>query len=81
MILDCRTKGGNVSNMRCVFPFIYHGIEFLTCTGTNNDGVQWCATKTDDEGNYIGGQWGNCGEGCPGSRRINYRHILKWLIF
>ena len=50
--LECRTKGGKVSNELCVFPFIYKDVKFSTCTDTNHD-AQWCATKTDEEGKFI----------------------------
>ena len=75
--LECRTKGGKVSNELCVFPFIYKDVEFSTCTDTNHD-AQWCATKTDEEGKFINDEWGNCDVGCPGFRGIKTYFMSKY---
>ena len=29
------------------------------------DGKSWCSTKTDNNGNYIEGEWGYCSDNCP----------------
>ena len=32
-----------------------------------DDGIPWCSTKTDPNGQHIGGQgqWGHCPDSCP----------------
>merc|ERR550519_2202646 len=48
----------------CVFPFIYGGKTFNGCTKDGHDDW-WCSVKTDGNGNYQSGQWGNCNSACP----------------
>ena len=43
----------------CVFPFNYNGTTFFDCTSVDHDQA-WCSTEVDEEGNLVGGQWGNC---------------------
>ena len=65
LFLECNTTGGPVPNQPCVFPFIYNGEEFSSCTKVDYR-VSWCATKKDEEGKLVGTNWGNCGKRCPG---------------
>ena len=59
--------------MKCIFPFKMKlrstssaAKTFNTCTHEKSPtGAPWCATKVDDNGVYIRGNWGNCGEMCP----------------
>ena len=43
----------------CVFPFIYKGVTYNSCTSVDNDDYLWCATETLD-GNYVDGMWKDC---------------------
>ena len=66
----CITTGGNAPYKPCVFPFIYNGVKYNTCTyagSQHTEGVAWCSTSTDNYDNHIQGSWGNCEEGsnCP----------------
>ena len=54
-----------MKNTLCKFPFIYEGREHTLCTKQEWDEF-WCATHTDTEGNFVDGEWGECGENCIG---------------
>jgi hypothetical protein len=41
----------------CVFPFVYQGIEYHSCTAVDHD-RPWCATTEGFRANE--GNWGNC---------------------
>jgi len=68
---DCKVKAGCATtgtsgagaDKPCIFPFNYEGIIYRECT-TVKASAKWCATKTDDDGHYISGEWGYCGEAC-----------------
>eukprot|EP00808_Paulinella_micropora_P004716 g54952.t1 len=45
---ECKTTAGR----RCLFPLVYYGVTYHTCTAADNDGVEWC----NDEA----GTWGDC---------------------
>ena len=64
-IVACKTAGGNKKNHPCVFPFIYKGERYQTCTRKDNN-VHWCYTEVDSHGVGVKGKWGNCGPGCLG---------------
>ncbi|XP_040577589.1 epididymal sperm-binding protein 1 [Lepeophtheirus salmonis] len=54
----CQTTQG----VDCVFPFIYLGISYFSCTNVENNGVEWCATSlyiTKEVNDY-----GNCKVDC-----------------
>ena len=52
------------ANKSCVFPFTYLGSSYATCTEQESpSGEAWCATKVDDNGDYIG-KWGYCSVAC-----------------
>ena len=59
-------RTGLLDGIVCIFPFIYDGVTYNTCTWAGNTKA-WCATSVDDEGNYHG--WGNCRPNCPGSNQ------------
>ena len=73
----CLTKDGPVKNTPCKFPFIYEGREHMLCTKQEWDEF-WCATDTDTEGNFVDGEWGECGESCIG-RQGREHYCLLWL--
>jgi len=65
--LPCKTVGD--AGRPCVFPFKYREVTYDKCTSRDSDnGQPWCATEVDDEGYVVDNAWGDCLEGCPGSR-------------
>ncbi|XP_068700145.1 uncharacterized protein [Montipora foliosa] len=50
------TEGGTSKGACCVFPFIYHGIQYFECTEDENS-KPWCATTSNYD---IDGMWGHC---------------------
>ena len=57
---DCLTISGAVTGKKCIFPFRYNGILHHLCTKDDHDKL-WCSTLTDENGDHVDGQWGNCG--------------------
>ena len=51
-----RVKGRRA---KCVFPFIYKGHRYHTCT-TVHANRAWCATRVDRGGQVVAGHWGDC---------------------
>ena len=46
---------------RCVFPFNYKGKAYFKCTKDHStNGVEWCATQVNKDGEVVTGQWGDC---------------------
>ena len=43
----------------CDFPFRYEDVLYDQCTQANYE-KPWCATLTDEDDNYVEGQWKNC---------------------
>jgi len=65
--LPCKTVGD--SGKPCIFPFKYAGETYHKCTTKDSEnGQPWCATKVDSEGYVVDHQWGDCLDGCPGTR-------------
>jgi len=65
--LPCRTVGD--AGLPCIFPFIYQNTTYNKCTARDSDtGQPWCATSVDNTGHVIDYAWGDCAEGCPGTR-------------
>lgn len=65
--LSCQTVGS--SGTPCVFPFNYRDNTYNKCTSKDSDnGQPWCATATAEDGFVVDGAWGDCDEGCPGTR-------------
>ena len=64
----CTTVAGPDVNVQCIFPFVYRGILYKTCSAIDaNPDAPWCPTKVDDEGHAIvgKGKWGICEPKCP----------------
>jgi len=65
--LPCKTVGDK--GKPCIFPFEYSGRTYDRCTTRDSDnGQPWCATEVDDTGYVVDNAWGDCLEGCPGTR-------------
>ena len=62
--------------MPCVFPFTYLGSMYTTCTEQESpSGEAWCATRVDDNGDYIG-KWGYCSRACGVQECPNNKRCL-----
>merc|ERR1712227_276097 len=64
---SCTTTGGGRKGVNCVFPFTYRDVKYTGCTLEDaDDGKPWCSTKTDANGQHVGGQgqWGHCASNC-----------------
>merc|ERR1711892_483543 len=57
---ECITTGGNVVGASCVFPFIYGGVTFDSCT-TAGGFAPWCYTEVNSQGVGVTGKFGDCG--------------------
>jgi len=65
--LPCKTVGSR--GKPCIFPFKYAGTTYDKCTARDSDnGQPWCATEIDEDGWVVDNAWGDCLEGCPGTR-------------
>jgi len=69
--LPCKTVGDR--GLPCIFPFKYEDAygnwTYNTCTTKDSDdGQPWCATKVDAQGYVVDNAWGDCLDGCPGTR-------------
>ena len=52
-----------VKNAPCLFPWNLNGETYDSCTTVDDpEGRFWCATKLDESGSYVDGQWGYCPE-------------------
>jgi len=58
---NCYTvgNGGVGSGQRCVFPFLYKGVEHSTCA-TDGNGTLWCPTQVNDAKVPVRGHSANC---------------------
>ena len=64
----CRTVSGPSSDMPCIFPFEFKGIDHNQCIWDgNSENGAWCSTKVDINGKHLSGygNWGNCASNCP----------------
>ena len=53
--------GGEVVGEPCVFPFVYNGIEYTSCTDAGSPDRPWCATGVDAQTKAYTA-WGYCPE-------------------
>ena len=65
--IGCITNGGNVNNETCVFPFIYKGVTYRSCT-SKDENKNWCYTEVDTNANGVEGKWGYCSPECQGEQ-------------
>ena len=42
----CTGRARTLDGMDCIFPFLYLGVEYHTCTDVDNMGRMWCATTS-----------------------------------
>jgi len=64
---SCKTNGGGDAGSNCVFPFTYKENTYSGCILIDaDDGIPWCSTLTDGNGQHVGGQgkWGHCPNSC-----------------
>ena len=67
---NCTSKNGDRSDIPCVFPFEFKGMEYNECiweNHPNNENWPWCSTNTSGIGQNYSElmNWGNCVLGCP----------------
>ena len=57
--------------IECVFPFVYSGVMYNTCTRKDSqNGQPWCATNVDEATKEVLlGNWGDCDRSCVASGR------------
>jgi len=61
----------------CVFPFIYKGETYQSCTKVDHDDW-WCSISTDTTGHHITGQWGHCNSACPKDQKPEQRNSITY---
>lgn len=52
---------------------------FHTCTWNGDEKIPWCSTKTDENGNHLKGNWGNCGSDCPVGCQVKEINSGEWM--
>jgi len=73
---ECITDSGPKSGQKCVFPFLFSGKMYHSCTEWNfdedksNKGKLWCSTRVDEFGSHQKGNYGFCSLSCKGVVRI-----------
>ena len=48
-----------INKERCIFPFIYKGKKYTSCT-KDSWFTKWCSTEIKPDGTYKMGHWGSC---------------------
>ena len=53
---------------KCIFPFMFNGRIFNTCTTIDGDATPWCATSVNEQtGEFDSSHtWEYCDSACPG---------------
>jgi len=70
------------TNDQCIFPFSYKGVEYSSCSTVDNNGEQWCSTRTDHTGGHVQGSWGQCGDHCSaGCKTVSGPDTDKVCVF
>ena len=91
----CHTDGGPAKEAGCMFPFIYRGKTYTSCTAVNTKGGRpWCSTRLDSRGRYMRDRWGYCNDGCLGVTSLHsttlsvggkivekYLQSFYWILF
>ena len=51
---------------RCIFPFKFNGTTFTGCERDqkSRQGLRWCATQVEEDGEMVEGKWEYCHAGC-----------------
>ena len=63
MCLTTDESASPVKNAPCLSPWNLNGETYDSCTTVDDpEGRFWCATKLDESGSYVDGQWGYCPE-------------------
>ena len=75
----CTTVGGPHAGSPCVFPFIFAGKQYSTCTlDSADDGLAWCSIRTDVFGQHVKGWWGVCpAVGCGDGEDVDPEEIQQ----
>jgi len=74
---ECVTDSGPKSGQKCVFPFIFSGKMYSSCTEwlfdekKSRKGQLWCSTSVDEFGRHKKGNYGFCSDSCKGVVSIN----------
>jgi len=74
---ECVTDSGPKSGQKCVFPFIFSGKMYSSCTEwlfdekKSRKGQLWCSTSVDEFGRHQKGNYGFCSNSCKGFVSIN----------
>jgi len=70
----CTTTSDSVDpGTKCVFPFIYEGVEHFGCPMDPENNRRWCSTETNENGEHVSGKdkYGFCSDTCPLSLNID----------
>ena len=54
-VRSCDHQGSGPYNQGCVFPFVYKGVQYNSCTEADSPGLEWCSTLTDGSDNHLTG--------------------------
>lgn len=80
-IKNCSTTSDSIDpSTKCVFPFIYKGLEHFGCPVDPEDNSRrWCSTEVDENGEHVSGKekYGFCLDTCPTSLNIDDFVVLN----
>ena len=68
---ECIIKGGNNTEVPCIFPFRWHGKIYHSCV--YKKGGSWCSTKVDNDGEHIDKFWGKCPRKCKVDKSLKHQ--------